>query len=294
MKNKLKGTIYILLATIIWGSTFVAQSAGMDYIEPFTFLAVRGLLAIIFMVPAIYLFDGADRKNHIKKWCDPVLWRSGILCGIFLFIATGLQQIGLVYTSAGKAGFITAMYIVIVPFIGVFYGKRPGIAPIISVIIAVVGLYLLSCVGVNSINYGDILLLGCAIAFSFQITIVDRNADRVDCLRFNCIQSLVAAVISAILMLLTETPKPDNIVACWLPLAYAGILSTGVAYSLQVFGQKHLEPTAASLLMSMESVFAIVFSALLLGERLTLWEGIGCALVFFAVIFSQWTPRKLK
>ena len=170
MRSKAKGTIYILLATVIWGSTFVAQSTGMDYIQPFTFLAVRGLLAIIFMIPMIYLLDGNERGDFAKKWHDPQLWRSGILCGIFLFIATALQQIGLVDTSAGKAGFITAMYIVIVPFIGLFYGKKPGIAPIISVFIAVIGLYLLSCVGVDSINSGDILLIGCAVAFSFYST----------------------------------------------------------------------------------------------------------------------------
>ena len=294
MRSKAKGTIYILLATVIWGSTFVAQSAGMDYIQPFTFLAVRGLLAILFMVPMIYLLDGKERVDFVKKWRDPQLWRSGILCGIFLFIATALQQIGLVDTSAGKAGFITAMYIVIVPFIGLFYGKKPGVAPIISVFIAVIGLYLLSCVGVDSINTGDILLIGCAVAFSFQITIVDQNASRVDCLRFNCIQSLVAAVVSAIFMIFTETPKLPNILDCWLPLCYAGILSTGVAYSLQVIGQKHLEPTAASLLMSMESVFAVLFGWLLLGESLSQWEGIGCVLVFIAVLLSQWSPRKSR
>ena len=292
MRSKAKGTIYILLATVIWGSTFVAQSAGMDYIQPFTFLAVRGLLAILFMIPTIYLLDGKERGDFVKKWRDPQLWRSGILCGIFLFIATALQQIGLVDTSAGKAGFITAMYIVIVPFIGLFYGKKPGIAPIISVFIAVIGLYLLSCVGVDSINTGDILLIGCAVAFSFQITIVDQNASRVDCLRFNFIQSFVAAVLSAIFMIFTETPKLANILDCWLPLCYAGILSTGVAYSLQVIGQKHLEPTAASLLMSMESVFAVLFGWLLLGESLSQWEAIGCVLVFIAVLLSQWSPDK--
>ena len=294
MKNKAKGSIYILLATVIWGSTFVAQSAGMDYIQPFTFLAVRGLLAILFMIPMIYLLDGKERHDFAKKWLDPQLWRSGILCGIFLFIATALQQIGLIYTSAGKAGFITAMYIVIVPFIGLFYGKKPGIAPIISVFIAVIGLYLLSCVGVDRINIGDILIFGCAVAFSFQITIVDQNASKVDCVRFNCIQSLVAALLSAVFMVFTETPKLPNILDCWLPLCYAGILSTGVAYSLQVVGQKHLEPTTASLLMSLESVFAVLFAWLLLGESLSSWEIIGCILVFAAVLISQWTPRRME
>lgn len=292
MKNRFKGSVLLLLATIIWGSAFVAQSAGMDLIEPFTFQTVRCLLAVIVLIPAIALFDKKEQKRFCAEWKDPSLWKSGLICGCALFVATSLQQIGLVYTDAGKAGFITAMYIVIVPIIGLFFKKKPSFMAVISILIAVVGLYLLSCVGVSQINIGDIYMAGCAVAFAVQITFIDRYAAKVDSLRLNCIQSLVVTLLSSVFMLLTETPQLHSVIACWLPLCYAGVLSMGAAYSLQILGQKELEPTAASLLMSLESVFAVLSGWLILNERLTTWETVGCVLVFASVIHSQLHPRK--
>ena len=294
MKQKLQGISSLLLATVIWGGAFVAQSAGMDHIGPMTFQAVRSTLAVIALVLFTVIIEHRQLRACLQKWSDPKLWIAGGACGLALFIATGLQQVALMYTDAGKAGFLTAMYIVIVPLLGVFLRKKPGKNAIIGVGIAVIGMYLLCCAGVSQINMGDVMLLGCAVAFAVQITLVDRFAGQLDALRLNCVQALVVAVISAIWMFFTEAPKADTILACWLPLTYAGVLSMGVAYSLQIFGQTRLEPTAASMIMSLESVFAVVFGALLLHERMSLYESLGCVLVFAAVILSQLPDKKKR
>ena len=289
MKKKLRGGALLVFATIIWGSAFVFQSMGMDHIGPFTFQAVRCLIAVIGLIPVVYLFDvtKGEGKYFLKKWADKKLWTAGILCGIPLFLACNLQQVGLVDTDAGKSGFVTAMYIVIVPIIGIFLKKKPTVMIPISVAVAVVGLYCLSCVGATQINAGDLLTLGCAFMFAVQITFVDRFASNTDALRLNTIQSLVCSVLSFIVVIFTESPTWKGITACTIPLLQTGLLSMGVAYSLQIMGQKDLEPTAASLIMSLEAVFAAIFGALVLKETMTFWEGLGCSLVFLAVILSQ-------
>lgn len=294
MKNTIKGSVALLFATVIWGSTFIAQSVGMALIEPFTFQAIRCGMAVVFLLPVIFLFDKArDRKAvYWKQWKCKNLWVSGSIAGIALYVASGLQQMGLVDTSAGKAGFITAMYIVLVPMLGLFLGQRPPVTAWISVGIATVGLYLISCVGSSGINRGDLLLIGSALAFAVQITLIDRLAGALDSLRFNCVQALVCTLLSAVTMVLVESPDWGNIAACWLPLGYAGVLSMGVAYSLQIIGQRYLPPTPAALIMSLESVFALIFGWLLLHETLTLWEALGCGLVFLAVLLSQFPGRE--
>lgn len=291
MKKQLSGVIALLGATVIWGSAFIAQSVGMDKIGPFTFQAVRCFLAVVFLFPASALFSKG--KPFWKSWADPALWRSGVICGLALFAASSLQQIGLVYTDAGKAGFLTAMYIVFVPFLGLFVGQRPGRNALLSLIPAIVGLYLLSCTSVSGINKGDVLLLLCAVAFSVQILLIDRHCAGLDGLKLNCIQALVVTVLSVPWALLTETVDASRIASCWLPLGYAGILSMGVAYTLQIVGQKRVAPSAAALLMSLESVFAALFGWLLLHETMTRAEELGCVLVFAAVIISQ-LPEKKK
>ena len=293
MKQKLQGIFSLLLATVIWGGAFVAQSAGMDHIGPMTFQAVRCALAVLALVVFITLTELRQLKSYIQKWSDPKLWLAGTLCGLALFVATGLQQVALIYTDAGKAGFLTAMYIVIVPLLGVFRGRKPSITALIGVAVAVVGMYLLCCAGVTKINIGDLMLLGCAVGFAVQITLVDRFAGQLDTLRLNCVQALVVTVISAFFMVF-EKPDMQTVLSCWLSLSYAGVLSMGAAYSLQIIGQKRLEPTAASMIMSLESVFAVVFGALLLQERMTLSESIGCVLVFAAVILSQLPDKKKR
>lgn len=200
----------------------------------------------------------------------------------------------MVSTTAGKAGFLTAMYIVLVPFVGLFLKRRPGIMAIVSVPIAVVGLYLLSCANVTQINTGDILLLCSAFAFAIQITLVDSFAKQVDNLRLSCIQSLVCALLTGIVMFVYESPNVRAILNCWLPICYAGILSMGVAYSLQIVGQRNIEPTTASLIMSLESVFAAVSGWLILHERMSLKETYGCILVLTAVILSQIPIKRTK
>ena len=295
MKKQLKGSLLLLLATIIWGSAFVSQSVGMDHIGPFTFQAVRCLLAFLGLLPIILIADRfrKDGRSFIRRWIDPKLLKAGILCGIPLFLACNLQQVGLVDTDAGKSGFLTAMYIVIVPVIGIFLKRKPTIMVPISVAVAVAGLYCLSCVGVTRITTGDLLTLGCALMFAVQITFVDMFAKDIDALRLNAIQALVCAVLSAVVMLFTEQPSWSGITNCSLPLAHTGFLSMGAAYYLQIIGQKDLDSTPASLIMSLESVFAAVFGALLLKETMTGWEILGCCLVFCAVILSQ-IPVKSK
>lgn len=290
MKKQLSGVIALSGATVIWGSAFIAQSVGMDKIGPFTFQAVRCFLAVVFLFPASALFSKG--KPFWKSWADPALWRSGVICGLALFAASSLQQIGLVYTDAGKAGFLTAMYIVFVPFLGLFLGQRPGRNALLSLIPAIVGLYLLSCTSVSGINKGDVLLLLCAVAFSVQILLIDRHCAGLDGVKLNCIQALVAAVLSVPWALLTETVDASRIASCWLPLGYAGVLSMGVAYTLQIVGQKRVAPSAAALLMSLESVFAALFGWLLLHETMTGAEELGCVLVFAAVVISQLPEKK--
>ena len=290
MKKQLSGVIALSGATVIWGSSFIAQSVGMDKIGPFTFQAVRCFLAVVFLFPASALFSKG--KPFWKSWADPALWRSGVICGLALFAASSLQQTGLVYTDAGKAGFLTAMYIVFVPFLGLFLGQRPGRNALLSLIPAIVGLYLLSCTSVSGINKGDVLLLLCAVAFSVQILLIDRHCAGLDGLKLNCIQALVAAVLSVPWALLTETVDASRIASCWLPLGYAGVLSMGVAYTLQIVGQKRVAPSAAALLMSLESVFAALFGWLLLHETMTRAELLGCVLVFAAVVISQLPEKK--
>ena len=296
MKNKAAGTISLLLATVIWGFAFIAQSVGMDHIGPFTFQTVRCALAVVFLFPLSFLLDGkgTDRSSSLKKWADPALWKAGAICGVALFAAASLQQVGLVSTDAGKAGFITAMYIVLVPVLGMFLGQKPTAGALISVVIAVAGLYLLSCMDASGINRGDLLIMGCALAFAVQIRCVDRFAGSIDGIRLNCIQSLVVTALSLPCALVSETIEPAAVLACWPSLLFAGVLSMGVAYTLQIVGQKHLAPTPAALIMSLESVFAALGGWLVLHETMTRWELLGCGLVFAAVVLSQLPAPKKK
>lgn len=289
MKKNLLGSISLLLATVIWGSAFVAQSVGMDHVGPYTFQAIRCAMAAIGLVPVIAIFDAGknDAKSFISRFADKKLWTAGVLAGIPLCFAANLQQIGILYTDAGKSAFLTAMYIIFVPLIGIFLKRRPSPMIPVCVLLAAIGLYFLSCAGVSGINIGDICLLLCALAFAVQITVIDRFAQIVDPLRLNCIQAGVCAAGSALVMLFTEAPTLYGIAGSWWPMCYAGFLSMGVAYSLQIIGQKHLDPAPASLIMSLESVFAALSGWLFLQETMTFEESVGCILVFLAVILSQ-------
>ena len=290
MSKQFKGSLSIILATIIWGSTFVAQSVGVDHVGPFSFLSIRCFLAVAMLLAVLFL---RNKQDFVKIITDPRLWKAGIPCGVALFAATALQQIGLIYTTAGKGGFITTMYIIMVPIFGLFLKQKPPKTVGISVVIAAMGLYLISGAGFTAINIGDVLMLLCAVAFAVQILIMDRVAGELNSMALNMSQAMVCAVVSGVCALIFDNTTWQGILDCWFPLCWAGIMSMGIAYTLQIVGQKSIEPTTASLLMSFESVFAAISGALLLNEKFTLTEGIGCALVFGAILLTQ-IPIKSK
>ena len=294
MKKQLKGSACLVLATVIWGSAFVSQSIGMAHIGPFTFQAVRCLFAAVALLICAGITDRfkKDGKTFFSRWKDKRLWKAGVLAGIPLFLACNLQQVALVDVDAGKSGFLTAMYIIFVPILSLLRGQKLTWQIPVSVVTAVAGLYCLSCVGVTGIALGDLLLLGCAVMFAVQIMVVDKYAGDTDPLRLNFIQVAVCTLLSATAMAVTEQPTWEGIGAAMIPLLHAGVLSMGAAYTLQIIGQQSIAPSTASLIMSLESVFAVLFGWLILSEMLTIWEAIGCVLVFAAVIISQLPAKK--
>lgn len=296
MSKKLQGTMMLLLTALIWGSSFVAQRAGMEYIGPFTFNGIRSLIGGLVLIPVIFLFSkekNAELTEAEKKAGKKTLLLGGILCGIVLFAASSLQQIGMVYTTAGKAGFITALYIVLVPILGVFIRKK--VKPIVwlCVTLAVAGLYLLCMTDGLSLSQGDLLVLLCAFAFSIHILVIDYFSPKTDGVALSCIQFFVCGILSLFPMFLAETPVWSAILDCWIPILYAGVLSCGVAYTLQILAQKHTDPTVASLLLSLESVFAAIAGAIILHEQLAPRELAGCVLMFAAIIIAQ-LPSKTE
>lgn len=284
----------LVLATLIWGSTFVAQSTGMDHIGPFTFLSIRNFMGAGFLFLLTFVTDRflKDGKTPKARWNNPKLWKAALFCGAPLFVAAALQQIGIVRTDPGKSGFLTAMYIVFVPLFGIFLKHKPSKWIPLSVVLGVVGLYFLSCVGVTSVSISDLLLIGCAIVYAVQILCIDYFAGDLDSVRLNCLCCLLTFLLAGIMTLITETPTWDAIKICWWPLLYAGILSSGIAFTLQMAAQKHVEPATASLLMSLESVFAVLSGWLILGDTMSLWESLGCALIFIAILISQIPDKK--
>lgn len=303
MNHNLKYNFLLMLAALIWGSAFVAQSVGMDYLGPFSFNCVRSFMGSLVLLPVIWFMDrqkketaehdGQKTEEGTREQNKKVLLSGGLCCGVILTLSTSLQQIGIKYTTAGKAGFITALYILIVPLLGLILGKRVGNKTWLGVALAVAGMYLLCIKEGFSISYGDFMVLLCALVFSLHILAVDYFSPRVDGIRLSCIQFFVCGCISAVPMLVWEHPEISQIIRAWQPLAYAGVLSSGVAYTLQIVTQKHLNPTVASLLMSLESVFAVLTGWLVLNERLSLKELLGCVLVFTAIILAQ-LPQKQK
>ena len=282
-----------MLAALIWGGAFVAQSVGMDYTGPYTFNVMRSFLGSLVLLPVIFFLDKKKSEEEKERADKKVLIKGGICCGIILTISTTFQQIGLLHTTAGKAGFITALYILIVPILGIFLGKKAGIKVWISVVLALGGMYLLCVTSEFTIAFGDLMVLACAFVFSLHILAVDHFSPMVDGVKLSCIQFFVCGTLSSFPMFLLEHPQLGQILDAWLPIAYAGILSSGVAYTLQIITQKHLNPTVASLLMSLESVFAALTGWLVLHERLSARELLGCVIVFVAIILSQ-LPEKAK
>lgn len=293
---KTKNALILILTAFIWGTAFVAQSVGMDYLEPFTFNGVRSLIGGAALLPCIGLLQMLNGKGDADTGCgdkkDLVL--GGIACGLLLFAASSLQQVGIQYTTAGKAGFITAFYIVIVPVLGIFLRKKIGWKVWTAVIIALLGLYFLCITERFTIGKGDILLFVCALVFSLHILVVDYFSPKVDGVKMSCIQFFVCGIVSLPFMFLLETPKIGAMFAGWMPLLYAGVLSCGVAYTLQIIGQKNVNPAVASLILSLESCFSVLAGWIVLGERLSLRESIGCVLMFAAIILAQLPEKNSK
>lgn len=292
-KNSIKGNIILMLTAFIWGTAFVAQSVGMDYVGPFTFITSRYIIGGIFLIPCIFLLDKINRNNNKNKSNKKTLYIGGCLCGIVLFIASSFQQIGIQYTTVGKSGFITALYIIIVPVLGLLFKKKVQKRVWFSVIIALIGLYLL-CIKENfEISRGDFLILMCAVCFSIHILVIDKFSPLVDGVRMSCIQFFVAGILGIIPMFIFENPELANLIQAYSPILYAGVMSSGVAYTLQIIGQKYTSPVMATLIMSLESVFAALSGWLILGEILSVKELIGCVLVFAGIIIAQ-LPDKDK
>lgn len=294
----------LFLTAIIWGIAFVAQSAGMDYVQPFTFNAIRMILGGIVLLPVIAFMERV-RKNG-EKVQEPTglaenmgtgwqtkeeqrknLLTGGILCGILLFIASNFQQVGIQYTTAGKAGFVTALYIVIVPIYGIFLHKKIKVNVWLGVALGLAGLYLLCMQEGFYLEKGDTLVLVCALTFSLHIMVVDHFSPLVDGVKMSCIQFFVCGILSGIVMLFVERPQTLQILEAWLPIGYAGIFSCGVAYTLQIVGQKGMNPTIASLIMSLESVVSVLSGWLILHQSLEVRELAGCAVMFLAIVLAQ-------
>lgn len=279
---------------MIWGAAFVAQRVGMDHVGPFTFNGIRMLLAWLVMIPVTALMEHKNKNTPGYTAPDPKDQRlSGVICGALLFIASSLQQMGLVSTTAGKAGFVTALYVVLVPVAAWFlFRKNPGKVIWLGVLIAVGALWLL-CMPADGgfvLQSGDLLVLGCAVCFTFQILCVDHYAARVSGVKLARDEFLVTGGLSMLIAVATEPISWEGVREALIPILYAGIMSGAVGYTLQVLGQRDTDPTVASLLMCMEAVFAVLTGVLLIGEKMTVRETVGCVLMFCAVILAQLSP----
>ena len=300
-KEKMIGMSLLFITSLIWGCAFVAQKVGMDKIGPITFCGVRFLSSAIFMTLVVLVRDIFIKKEITIKNIDKPTLKitivAGVLCGLALMIATNLQQYGMVHTSAGKSGFITALYIVMVPMIGISLGKKAKVIEWISVVIAVISLALL-CLkkeelsGNLVVNSSDLLILLSAFFFSIQILLLDHFSKNLDCIFLTTVEFYVCAVVSLIAMFIFEEPNFENIISVIVPILYAGVASGGIAYTLQAMGQRHTPPVIASIIMSFEAVISLIAGAILIHERLTSLELLGCALMFVAILIPQLKIRK--
>ena len=289
-RKSLRGSLLLLLGSVIWGAAFVAQRVGMDHMGPFSFNGIRMLLAAAVMTPVTLL---TERKKSPATAPDPKNQRqAGLLCGVMLFAASSLQQMGLVTTTAGKAGFITALYVVLVPVAAwLLFRKNPGRIIWLGVAMAVVALYFL-CIPAEgfTLQGGDLLEFGCAVCYTVQILCVDHYAPKVSGVRLARDEFLITGVLSLLIALFTETMTWEGIREALIPLLYSGIMSSAVGFTLQIIGQRDTDPTVASLLMCLESVFAVLTGAIILGEKMTVRETVGCVMMFSAVILAQLSP----
>ena len=276
--------VLLLLTSMIWGSAFVAQSSAMDNVGPFTFLAVRNYIGSLVLLPLILY----NRKKQTIQTDGKELWKGGVYAGMMLFFASGSQQIGIQYTTVGKAGFLTALYVLFVPFISlIFFHKKLNRKIWFCVGLAVVGMAMLCLQGSLRLQFGDSLELLCALLFSGHILVLDFYTEKTDPVKLSCVQFFLCGIIATFAMFLFEQPSISGILQAWLPICYAGIMSSGVGYTLQAVAQKKCDPTLASMVMCLESVFSAIFGWLILHQALSLREGIGCIFMFVAIVLAN-------
>ena len=291
--NQLRQVVFPILAAFIWGTAFVAQDLCADSIGAFAFNATRYFIAVLALLVVILISDKLKKNKPTltaqeKKVANKQLWLGGLCCGAALAIASNFQQAGLVAgTDAGKAGFITALYVVLVPVFGLFFKRKVSLPTWIAVVLSVVALYLLCIKGDFSLAPGDLLVLVCAVCFAVHILVIDHFTAYCDGVKLSCLQFLFAGIISTICMFIFEDVDFAAILSCALPLLYVGIFSCGVGYTLQILAQKDSNPTVVTILLSLESVFAVIAGAIILKQQMTVREYIGCAIMFAAVILAQ-------
>ncbi len=292
MKKSLKGPICLTLCAIFWGMAFSAQSSAMDHVEPYTFVFLRSAITCLALLISMPLLNRLNPANNAPTASNRRHLAVGALCGAFLVLATILQQVGLVTTTTAKSGFITALYIIIVPILGIFLGRKPRAAIWLGVLVSLIGLYFLCWQGTLNVNVGDLFTLGSAVVFAVHIQLIDRLGGNLNSIKLSAIQFGAAAVIACAVMLLFETPNLDGILACWTDILYVAIFSGALGYTLQIVGQKSTDPTLASLIMCLESVFAALGGWLVLGEALSVREILGCALMLSASVIALLPGRK--
>lgn len=291
--NQMRQVVFPILAAFIWGTAFVAQDLCADSIGAFAFNATRYFIAVLALLVVILISDKVKKNKPTltaqeKKAANKQLWLGGLCCGAALAIASNFQQAGLVAgTDAGKAGFITALYVVLVPVFGLFFKRKVSLPTWIAVVLSVVALYLLCIKGDFSLAPGDLLVLVCAVCFAVHILVIDHFTAYCDGVKLSCLQFLFAGIISTICMFIFEDVDFAAILSCALPLLYVGIFSCGVGYTLQILAQKNSNPTVVTILLSLESVFAVIAGAIILKQQMTVREYIGCAIMFAAVILAQ-------
>ena len=286
-KRNTKQVILPLITSFIWGSSFVAQSLGAGKVGGFTFTAARSIPAVLVLGALVLILRRVRHEEKYTPQQKKDLLEGGLVCGIFLTLGTNLQQFGIADTTAGKAGFITALYVVLVPLFGLFFRRKVSGPVWIAVVLSVVSLYLLCIKGGFSLAPGDLLVLVCAVCFAVHILLIDHFTARCDGVKLSCLQFLFAAIWSTILALIFDTIDFHVLWECILPLLYVGVFSCGVGYTLQILAQKDSNPTVVTILLSLESVFAVIAGAIILHQQMSLREYIGCALMFIAVVLAQ-------
>lgn len=293
MSKKTQSCFLLVLTALIWGGGFIAQSAGMDYIGPWTFTCMRNIVGGIALYGLMPLLDRLRPVADPCGWRNRKLLKGGVICGIALAFASILQQTGIQYTTVGKAGFITSLYIIFVPLFSLVL-LRP-VKPVIwlSAVLAAAGLYFLSGTGRFSLEIGDLYVLACSVLFAIHIMIIDHYGSDCDGIRMSCIQFFTAAAICTVPMILWEHPSVASVLSAGKSILYAGAVSSGIGYTLQIVGQKHADPSVAGLLLSLESVFSAILGFLILHQALSARETLGCVIMFGAIILAQ-LPQKNK